>query len=88
MRGNSIILPMGNPKKSPEDSEDDRIGLNARDEELEEWVVTSIKVLAVLKDEDMETYKRIYADFIFDLQRLKKAGRITDEDYEGIMENL
>ena len=66
----------------------DKIDPGCSDGELEEWLVTSIKVLTVLKDEDEEVHERIYADFIFDLQRLKKAERITNEDYEEILGNL
>lgn len=58
------------------------------DTEIEEWIVTTRKVLIVLDDEDKNTYNGVYQDFIVDLQHLKNVGRITDIDYEEILESL
>jgi len=69
--------------------DEDRIDCETITEnEIEEWIVATRKVLIVLKDEDKNTYKNIYQDFILDLQRLRDAGRITDIDYEDILDNL
>jgi len=69
--------------------DEDRIDCETITEnEIEEWIVTTRKVLIVLRDEDKNTYKNIYQDFILDLQRLRDAGRITDIDYEDILDNL
>lgn len=58
------------------------------DTEIEDWIVTTRKVLIVLNGEDKSTYNKVYQDFIFDLQRLLDAGRITDIDYEETLESL
>lgn len=58
------------------------------DSEIEEWIVTTRKVLIILGDEEKKAYSKVYQDFILDLQRLKDADRITDIDYEEILENL
>jgi len=58
------------------------------DAEIDEWVITSIKVLTVMKDGDQSIYQKVYQDFILDLQNLKNADRLTDDDYEGILENI
>lgn len=79
---------MKNEEKSSAKNEEERISLNCSDEELEEWIATSVKVLTVLKDENQEISGKIYADFILDLQNLKKADRITDEIYDDILENV
>lgn len=70
-------------------SDEDQINCKTiTDEEIEEWIVTTRKVLIVLNDEDQDSYNRIYQDFMLDLQNLKESGRITDEDYEDILESL
>ncbi len=81
---------MSNTKKEKKRlPEEDRIDCEKiSDKEIEEWVVTTSKVLVVLKDEDGSAYKRIYDDFISDLKILKKVKRIDDNDYEDILENL
>ncbi|MEK7447635.1 MAG: hypothetical protein AAB632_02480 [Patescibacteria group bacterium] len=58
------------------------------DAEIEDWIVATRKVLIVLDDEDKSAYNRVYQDFLFDLQRLLDAGRITDIDYEETLESL
>jgi len=76
-------------ESSPEEIEDTSIDCNTMTEdEIENWIVTTRKVLIVLNDEDKKTKEKIYQDFIYDLQRLKEAGRITDEDYEEILESI
>lgn len=61
---------------------------NITDDELEEWVITSAKVLTVMKDGDQSVYKHVYQDFLLDLQNLKNSGRITSDDYDNILENV
>lgn len=76
-------------EKDKADEEDIRINCQEMtDEEVEEWILTTRKVLVVLADENKEEHKRIYQDFLYDLQRLREADRITDEDYDDILENL
>lgn len=58
------------------------------DLELEEWIVTTRKVLLILRDENKDAYDKVFHTFVFDLQRLKDARRITDIDYENILESL
>lgn len=58
------------------------------DTEIEDWIVTTRKVLIVLSGEDNNVYNKVYQDFILDLQRLKDAGRITDIDYDETLESL
>ncbi|RJO59935.1 hypothetical protein C4544_06195 [candidate division WS5 bacterium] len=79
-------MPKGKDKVN-----DENIRINCQeitDEEIEEWVLTTRKVLIVLADESKDKYERIYQDFLYDLARLKEAERITDEDYDDILENL
>lgn len=61
---------------------------NITDDYIEEWIIVTKKVLVILAEENKENYKKIYQDFIYDLQELKNARRITEEDYEDILENL
>jgi hypothetical protein len=61
---------------------------NMTNAEIEDWIVTTRKVLVVLDGEDKNIYNKLYQDFILDLQNLKDAGRITDIDYEEILESL
>ena len=58
------------------------------DEEIEEWIVLTRKVLIVLDDENKDAYNGVYQDFLTDLQALNEAGRITDIDYDEILESL
>ncbi len=76
-------------KTQKNDPEEDRIDCESmNDKEIEEWVATTGKVLVVLESENKEVYKRIYNDFILDLQQLRQVGRITDEDCKDILENI
>lgn len=61
---------------------------NSTDQEIEEWIVLTRKVLIVLEDEDKNAYNKIYQDFLLDLQDLLKVGRITVDDYEEIIDSL
>lgn len=77
------------PKKDDLLNSIDRLDCEAIiDTEIEDWIVTTRKVLIVLDDEDKNAYNRVYQDFLFDLQRLLDAGRITDIDYEETLESL
>jgi hypothetical protein len=58
------------------------------DDELLEWIGTSKRVLKVLAEENKETYDNIYKDFIKDVQAQVGLGRITEEEYDEILEDL
>jgi hypothetical protein len=83
-------MPKKKEKTESIDSKEDA-KINCRTitkDEIEEWIITIRKVLIVLAEESKEKYEKIYQDFIYDLQELKDAGRITEDNYEDILENL
>lgn len=82
------MLREKNPKSSSEVSKDRIDHENMTDTDIEEWIVTTRKVLIVLGDENKDSYEKVYQEFILDMQTLKEAGRITDIDYEEILDNL
>jgi len=76
-------------KRKDTNNDDYRIDYGTTtDIEIEEWILTTRKVLIVLADEDKDTRDRVYQDFVSDLERLKQTGRITDTDYENILGSL
>lgn len=77
------------PKKNDSQKDIDSIDCETiTDIEIEDWLVTTRKVLIVLDGEDKKNYNNVYQNFILDLQRLKDASRITDIDYDEILESL
>lgn len=77
------------PKKNESQEDAQHIDCETiTDTEIEDWIVTTRKVLIVLNGEDKSVYNNVYQDFILDLQRLKDAGRITDIDYDETLESL
>ncbi|EKD86020.1 MAG: hypothetical protein ACD_37C00524G0001 [uncultured bacterium] len=77
------------PKKNDMTDNEDHIDCKKiTNIEIEEWMITTRKVLIVLDDENKNAYNKVYQEFIFDLQRLKNAERITDIDYKEILESL
>ena len=76
-------------KDEQKNIEGDRIDAESiTDNEIEEWIMTSIGVLKVLKQENQDVFTKVYQDFIFDLQRLKNTKRITDDDYDETLESI
>lgn len=58
------------------------------DEEIEEWIVTTRKVLILLKEENKKAYEKVYKEFIPDMQLLLDNSRITETDYEEIVDSV
>lgn len=58
------------------------------DEEIEEWIVTTRKVLILLKEENNKVYEKVYQEFILDVQLLLDNSRITEIDYEEIVDKI
>lgn len=82
-------MPKKKPLRASQSEKEDRIDcLRATNREVEEWIVLTRKVLVVLDDGEKRAYNKVYQDFLYDLQRLKEAKRITDTDYEEILESL
>lgn len=77
-----------NSKASFKDNEDRIDHGNMTDTDIEEWIVTTRKVLIVLNEEDNKAYEKVYQEFVLDMQHLLDNGRITDIDYEEILDNL
>lgn len=68
---------------------DDRIDYETiTDDKIEEWVSTSMTVLRVLKEENEKVYEKVYKEFVFDLLNLKNNKRITDDDYDNVLEEI
>ena len=54
------------------------------DAEIEDWAADNFKALSVLKEENSETFERVYQDFLSDLIYLKQLGRIEEEIFDEL----
>ncbi len=55
-----------------------------REEEVEGYIAECIAVLKVLNDQGSESFSRVRASFIADMDRLLELGRITPDEYNEV----
>lgn len=80
---------MKDKKDTHKKRNDDRIDYETiTDDKIEEWVGTSMTVLRVLREENEKVYEAAYKEFVLDLLNLKNNKRITDNDYDNVLEEI
>ena len=77
-----------NKEETPEEliRDDDTLGAVMTDSQLLDWLEETRKVFTILQEENKATFKRLYDEYVLDINYLLELKRIDKESAESLKE--
>lgn len=55
------------------------------EKEVEQWVKDSVQTLMIMRESNKKVYKKLYKDFVLDMEYLFSLGKISENDLDSVM---